>query len=61
MMGGKEGWIHPQVLLKNGFLYSNFFSRSLSVIFLLILLFFFLGNFLRNTSAKVSSLIPGHG
>ena len=38
---------------------SELVSCSLNVTFLLI---FFLGNFLRNTSAKVSSgSIPGHG
>ena len=34
------------------------FSGSLNITFLLI---FFLGNFLRNTSAKVPSSIPDHG
>ena len=38
---------------------TNLFSWSLNVTFLLIL--FFLGNFLRNTSAKISGSIPSNG
>ena len=37
----------------------NLFLRGLNVTFLLIL--FFVGNFLRSNSAKVSGSIPGHG
>ena len=44
--------------ISNIFLTANLFSRSPKVTFLLIL--FFLGNFLWNTSAKVSGSIPGH-